>query len=96
MMIIVHYKNSGVILVAQSLHIFSAKDNKPVFTNMTHDGVIEDIWELDYTMFHVFVFRYIWVENNNSIKVGELELVIMNLNKEGHKDDTFILASQTK
>ena len=44
-------QNSGVILVAQSMYISSTKDNKPVFANMSYYGVIEDIWELDYTMF---------------------------------------------
>ena len=50
-------QSSRVILEAQSMHISSAKDNKPVFANMSYYEVIEDIWELDYTMFHVPVFR---------------------------------------
>ena len=36
-------QNSGVTLVAQSMHISSAKDNKSVFVNMSYYGVIEDI-----------------------------------------------------
>ena len=39
-------QNSTVILVAQSMHISSIKDNKSVFANMSYYGVIEDIWEL--------------------------------------------------
>ena len=37
-----------------------------------------------------------WVENNNGVKVDELGFTLVNLNKESHKEDTFILASQTK
>ena len=36
------------------------------------------------------------MENNNGIKINELRFILVDLNKEGHKDDTFILASQTK
>jgi len=37
-------QNSGVTLVAQSMHIFScAKGNKPMFANMLYYRMIEDI-----------------------------------------------------
>ena len=76
-------QNSGMTLVAQSMHIFSTKNNKPIFVNMSYYGVIDDIWELDYAMFCVPVFRYKWVENNNNIKVDELGLIPVDLNKDG-------------
>ena len=44
-------QNSGVTLVAQSMHISSAEDSKLVFANMSYYEVIEDIWELNYTCF---------------------------------------------
>ena len=96
MITIVLYKIVGVILMAQSMHISSAKENKSVFTNMSYYGVIEDIRELDYTMFHVPVFCCKWVKNNNGMKVDEFGFILVDLNKEGHKEDTFILASQAK
>ena len=89
-------QNSGVTLVAQAVHISSAKDKKPLLAEMSYYGVIEDIWELDYIMFCVAVFRCKWVENNNAFKVDDLEFILVDLNKEGHKNDTFILASQAK
>ena len=58
--------------------------------------MIEDIWKLDYTMFHVAMLRCTWVENNNDMKVDELGFMLVDLNKEGHKEDTFILTSQAK
>ena len=47
-------------------------------------------------MFRVPMFRCKCVENNNYIKLDELELILVDLNKESHKEDIFILASQTK
>jgi len=82
--------------VAQSMHISSAKDNKSVVANMSYYGVIEDIWELDYTVFHDFMFRCKWVENNNGMKVDEFRFILGDLNKEGHKENTFILTLQAK
>ena len=47
---------------------------------------------LDYTKFFFLLFRCMWVENNNGVKVNELEFTLVDLNKEGHKENTFILA----
>jgi len=47
-------------------------------------------------MFLIIIFRYKWVENNNDMKVDELRFILVDLNKDGHKDDTFILASWAK
>ena len=50
-------QNIGVTLVAQSMHISSAKDRNPIYTNMSYFGDIERIWELDYTKCFVSVFQ---------------------------------------
>ena len=47
-------------------------------------------------LFCVPMFRCKWVKNNNGMKVDELGFILVDLNKEGHKEDTFILASQAK
>jgi hypothetical protein len=47
-------------------------------------------------MFRVAVFRCKWVENNNGVKVDDLGFILVDLNKEGQKNETFILASQAK
>ncbi|KAL5580207.1 hypothetical protein UlMin_012649 [Ulmus minor] len=56
-------QNSGVTVEGESLHVSSAKDKNPVYANMSYYGVIEDIWELNYTSFKVAVFRCKWVGN---------------------------------
>ena len=40
------------------------------------------------------MFWYKWIENNNGIKVDELGFILVDLNKEGHKENIFILTSQ--
>ncbi|XP_052291954.1 uncharacterized protein LOC127900771 [Citrus sinensis] len=87
-------QNSGVYLEANTFQISSAKDKNPVVANMSFYGVIQEIWELDYNKFKIPVFKCDWVENNHGIKNDELGATLVNLNRIGHKDDCFILASQ--
>ncbi len=89
-------QNSGVTLVAEAMHISSAKDRNPIYANMSYFGVIERIWELDYTMFQVPVFQCKWVENNNGVQMDELGFMRVNFNKLGYQDEPFILASQAQ
>ena len=62
-------QNSGVTLVAEAMHVSSAKDKNPIYANLSYFGVIERIWELDYTMFRVPIFGCKWVDNNNGVRI---------------------------
>ncbi|XP_074291208.1 uncharacterized protein LOC141617979 [Silene latifolia] len=42
-------QNSGVCVEAEAMHFSSSKDKNPVLSKMHYYGVIEEIWELDYT-----------------------------------------------
>jgi len=42
---------------AHSDHFSNASDNNPIQASMPYFGVIEDIWELDYSEFRVHVFK---------------------------------------
>ncbi|MCE6984353.1 DUF4216 domain-containing protein, partial [Pseudomonas frederiksbergensis] len=64
-------QNSGVTLVAESMHISSAKDRSPIYANMSYFGVIEHIWELDYKTFQIPIFGCKWVDNNNGVRQDE-------------------------
>ena len=83
-------------LVAQAMHIFNVKDKNLVFASMLYYRVIHDIWGLDYTIFRVPIFQCNWVGNNHGMKVDELGFILIDLNRVGHNEDTFILASQAK
>jgi len=63
---------------------------------MSYYGVIKDIWESDYIMFCHIMFSCKWMKNNNGIKIDELGFTQIDFNREGHKEDTLILASQAK
>ncbi|KAL6321680.1 hypothetical protein AAG906_031189 [Vitis piasezkii] len=89
-------QNSGVSIVASTLQIASAKDQNPVFGELCFYGIITEIWDLDYTMFRIPVFKCDWVDNRNGIKVDDLGFTLVDFNKTAHKSDPFILASQAK
>ncbi|KAL6315985.1 hypothetical protein AAG906_014910 [Vitis piasezkii] len=77
-------QNSGVSIVATTMQI------------LCFDGVIIEIWDLDYTMFRIPIINCDWVDNKNGIKVDDLGFTLVDFNKMAHKSDPFILASQAK
>ncbi|XP_073284694.1 uncharacterized protein [Primulina huaijiensis] len=89
-------QNSGVSLVATTMQVASAKDKNPVVSDMIFYGVIQEIWELDYQMFQIPMFKCNWVENFNGIKVDDLGFTLVNLKRIGFKSDSFIFGSQAK
>ncbi|KAL6327729.1 hypothetical protein AAG906_024698 [Vitis piasezkii] len=89
-------QNSGVSIVATTMQISSAKDKNPVFGELCFYGIITEIWDLDYTMFRIPVFKCNWVDNKSGIKVDEFGLTLVDFTKMAHKSDPFILASQAK
>nr|CAN78619.1 hypothetical protein VITISV_034823 [Vitis vinifera] len=88
-------QNSGVSILVGTMQIASSKDNNPVFGELCFYGVINEIWDLDYNMFKIPIFKCDWVDNKNGIKVDELGFTLVDFSKIGHKSDPFILASQT-
>ena len=89
-------ENSGVSIIATTMQISSAKDKNLVFGELCFYGVITDIWDIDYTMFRILVFKCDWVDNKNHVKVDDLGFILVDFNKRAHKLDPFILASQAK
>ncbi|XP_040369218.1 uncharacterized protein LOC121051185 [Rosa chinensis] len=64
-----------------------------VIDDMSFYGVITEIWELDYEKFRIPIFKCDWVENKRGVKVDELGFTLVNLNKKGHLNDTFVLGN---
>ncbi|KAL4033345.1 hypothetical protein IC575_006432 [Cucumis melo] len=89
-------QNSGVSLVAKKMQVSSSKDKNLVIRDMSFYGVIQEIWELNYNMFNVSVFKCDWVQNSGGVRIDELGYILVDLNKVGHKLDSFILASRAK
>jgi len=86
--------NSGVSLEAKSLQFSTSKDQNPVFGSMTYYGVIHEIWEVDYTMFTIPLFKCKWVDNKNGVKMDESGMTIFDFQKVGYRDEPFIMAEQ--
>ncbi|MCQ7416423.1 DUF4216 domain-containing protein [Salmonella enterica] len=84
------------MVTTNTMQVSSAKDKNPIMSDMTFYGVIQEIWELDYHDLTVILFKCDWVENNNGLKIDEFGFTTVDLNRIGHKSDSFILASQVK
>ena len=78
-------QNSGISIVASTMQIASAKDKNPVLGDMCFYEVVTDIWNLDYNMFNICVFKFDWVDSTNGVKVDELGFTLVDLSKIGHK-----------
>ena len=86
-------QNSGVSIVAQTMSVASAKDKHPLYGDITYYGVIQEIWELDYVVLRVPVFKCDWV-HQGGVSHDDLGFILVNLSRLGQKDEPFILASQ--
>ena len=67
-----------------------------MFGELCFYRIIIEIWELDYIMFRIPVFKYNWVDNKRGIKVDEFGFTLVDFTKMAHKFDPFILTSQAK
>ena len=50
-------QNSGVNLEAESLQLSTSKDQNLVVRSMTYYGVVQEIRDVDYTMFTIPLFK---------------------------------------
>ena len=76
--------------------VSSAKDKKPIVVDICFYGIIEDIWLLDYCSFKIPVFKCQWAKSDGGVMVDELGFTLVDLERKGHKDEPFILATQGK
>jgi hypothetical protein len=89
-------QNSGVMILAESMHFSSSKDKNPVMAFTPYYGVIEEIWQVDYVEFKVPLFKCKWVDINSGVKIDELGFTLVDLCKLAYTDEPFIMASQAK
>jgi Domain of unknown function (DUF4216) len=55
---------------------------------------IEEIWELDYLRFRIPLFLCKWIENTCGIRKDKYNMISVDFNRLGYKDDPFILANK--
>nr|XP_027193555.1 uncharacterized protein LOC101504995 [Cicer arietinum] len=74
-------QNSGVMVVAESMHFSSSKDKTPVTASIPYFGTIEEIWDVDFIKFKVPVFKCKWIDINNGVKIDEFGFTLVDLEK---------------
>ncbi|CAA0839272.1 Unknown protein [Striga hermonthica] len=89
-------QNSGVSVVAESMHFSSSKDKNPLLAAGSYYGVIDEIWEISYIKFTVPVFKCKWVDGNNGVRVDDLGVILVDFSREGYKNEPFVMACQAK
>jgi len=87
-------QNSGVNLEAQSLQFSTSKDQHHVFGLMTYYGIIQEIWEVDYIMFTIPLFKCKCADNKSVVKMNKLGMTLVDFRKVGHPNEPFIMAQQ--
>lgn len=75
-------QNSGIMVIDEAF--------------LCYFGVIEQIWEVDYTQFRVPIFKFKWIDSKNGMKNDELGFTLVNLNKAGYKGEPLTMAFQAK
>ncbi|XP_074346267.1 uncharacterized protein LOC141685041 [Apium graveolens] len=89
-------QNSGVSVVAKTVQVSSAKDLNPMESDMAFYGIIEEIWELDYHAFKSPLFLYKWADSDRGVKVDDLGFTLVDLSRQGHKNDKYVSVDQVK
>ncbi|KAL4038060.1 hypothetical protein IC575_001665 [Cucumis melo] len=89
-------QNSGIMLVATTMQVSSAKDKNPVIGDMSFYGTIEDIWEVSYNTFNTVLFKCKWVENKTGVRTDDLHFTLVDLSRIRHFSDSFIIATHGK
>ncbi|XP_074377904.1 uncharacterized protein LOC141719426 [Apium graveolens] len=89
-------QNSGMSLVTKTVQVSSAKDLNLVESDMTFYGVIEEIWELDYRAFKAPLFLCRWADSDKGVKVDDLGFTLVDLSRQGHRNDKYISVDQVK
>jgi hypothetical protein len=59
-------------------------------------GRIEEIWELDYHAFKAPLFLCKWADSDRGVKVDELGFTLVDLSRQGHKNDKYVSVDHVK
>ena len=87
-------QNNGVGLEVEALQFSTFEYPNPVFGSMTYYAIIEEIWEVDDTMFIIPLFKCKWIDNKSSVKIDELGMTLVDFWNVGYRDEPFIKAHE--
>lgn len=90
-------QNCGVTVIASTVEYGRANnlDKRIEIAKESYYGKIQEIWELDYRLFTVPLFKCKWVNNRRgAVKVDpQLGFTLVDLSTNGYADEPFILAN---
>ncbi|XP_024006560.1 uncharacterized protein LOC112083065 [Eutrema salsugineum] len=90
-------QNSGVLYEATAMCRSSAKDTSQMVDLVSYYGRVVEIILIDYNTFYIPVFRCLWANIGNGVKVEDgFTLVNLNQSQMAFARDPYILASQAK
>ena len=87
-------QNSRVTLRAESQHFASVYDDNPRVASIPYFGFIEEIWQLNYVKFTIYVFKCKWADNNTGVWTDDVGFTLVNLKKLAYQNDPFIMVEQ--
>ena len=86
-------QNSAVTVIASTTEFdMTNHDSRVRIATDSYYGVIEEIWELNYSSFTVPLFRCKWVNNRTGVKIDEHGFTLVDLTTNGYASEPFILA----
>jgi len=74
-------QNSGITLRDESQHFASVHDDNPCVASISYFGFVEEIWELNYVKFTIYVFKCKWVDNNIGVQTDDVGFTLVDLKK---------------
>lgn len=57
---------------------------------MPYYNGIEEIWQVSYTNFSVFVFKCKWIDKKTSVKFDESRMKLVDFQKVAYQDEPFL------
>jgi len=63
---------------------------------MPYFGVIQQIWEVDYSQLKVSIFKCKLVNGKTDVRVDAMGFTLVDLNNITYKDEPFIMTEQAK
>lgn len=67
---------------AKFMHFFSLKDKNHVMASRVYFVVIKEIWDIEYVLFKMPLFKCKWIGNNIGVQTVELGFIRVDFGKK--------------
>jgi len=63
---------------------------------MSYFKIIQEIWEVDYVIFRMLVFKWKWIDSNLGVGTYDLCFTLVDLKKMSYTNEPFIMTNQAR